>query len=162
MAKVYLLLGSNLGNRLDFLKAAKSSIETNLGLVFNSSSIFESDAWGFESANKFLNQVLFLSTSKPPEFVLKKIKEIELQLGRERRSNTYESRTIDIDILFYNDLIVEKDDLIIPHPRMQDRRFTLLPLNEIAGKFIHPKLGKSVKELLDECKDEVDVKKFEE
>jgi 2-amino-4-hydroxy-6-hydroxymethyldihydropteridine diphosphokinase len=160
MAKVYLLLGSNLGDRLNYMSAARSSIEANIGVVFNASSIYESEAWGFESDNKFLNQVLYLSTSKSPETILKKVKEIENQLGRERNENGYESRTIDIDILFYDQMIIEKEDLIIPHPKIQERLFTLVPLKEIASKMIHPTFGKTILELLEDCTDKIEVNKI--
>lgn len=160
MAKVFLLLGSNLGDRLGYLSAAKNAIESNVGFIVSKSSIYESDAWGFESEHKFLNQVVRLSTSKPPMEILKKIKNIERQLGREYKSEGYESRTIDIDILFYDDIILDSEDLIIPHKSLQERRFALKPLNEIASGFIHPNLGKTITELLELCSDESEVTKF--
>ena len=114
----------------------------------------KSAPWGFESADSFVNIVARVNTQKNPEEVLVAIHEIEAGLGRIREGGGgYQSRTIDIDILFFDDEIIDRKNLTIPHPRLHLRRFTLQPLAEIAPDFIHPVLGKSIVELLDSCGD---------
>jgi 2-amino-4-hydroxy-6-hydroxymethyldihydropteridine diphosphokinase len=160
MENVFLLLGSNLGDRYSILSQAVNYIEGRIGVIQQKSSIYESDPWGFEHKNAFLNQVLVVKTDKTPESVLKLAQDIEVEFGRIRRStNEYEGRTIDIDILFYNEKVINKRDLTVPHPLLQDRRFTLQPLVEIASDMIHPVFKKNMKQLLDECPDDQEAKR---
>jgi len=149
---VYLLIGSNIEPRELFLKDAKKEID-KLGQIDEESSVFESEAWGFEADTPFLNQVIVIRTTLKANEVLKRILNIEQSLGRTRRKDHYLSRTIDIDILYFGDEIIEQDDLVVPHPRIQDRKFTLLPLNEIAANFIHPVFQLTTRELLEQTND---------
>ena len=160
MNKVYLLLGGNLGERFSLITKAKYLINEQIGEVIKESSLYETEPWGFEASQSFLNQVIKVNTDLQAQSILKICLEIESELGRERNSTQYSSRTMDIDILFYNDDIINANDLVIPHPRLHERRFTLEPLSEIIPDFIHPKLDKPIKQLLLECKDDSEVHKL--
>ena len=149
----FLGLGSNLGDRQDYLNQALEQIEKKIGMISMQSKIYETEPWGFNSDNYFLNMVLKAHTKLKPSDLIKRIRMIEDQLGRSRDSRHYISRTIDIDILLYGNMIINKPDLIIPHPLMQDRRFVLVPLCEIASKMIHPVFSKPFDQLLEECED---------
>lgn len=158
MHQVYLLLGVNLGDRFNQLKHALIAIEQEIGDVITRSAVYETAAWGAEGQPAYLNQVVIVNTDQHPEEVLRKINEIECLLGR-TRTVKWESRVIDIDILFYDDTIVESERLSIPHPFLHQRKFTLVPLAEIAGDFIHPVFNKSVMVLLAELHDQLEVVK---
>ncbi|MCD4773583.1 MAG: 2-amino-4-hydroxy-6-hydroxymethyldihydropteridine diphosphokinase [Bacteroidales bacterium] len=158
---VYLLLGSNLGEKLKYLKKALKLIKLEIGEIIKCSSIYETEAWGFSTEKMFLNQVVLLKTELLPFDLLKKNQEIEKKIGRTKIGKNYESRIIDIDILFYNDEIIETVDLVIPHKQLHKRMFTLMPLFELNKDFIHPKIEKSISELTRECKDKLKVKLFE-
>lgn len=160
MSIAYLLLGSNLGNRREHLCNAKEAINRVAGKVLQLSEVYESPAWGFDHPRDFLNQALKLETLLEAHKLLTTILEIESKLGRERSTNGYEARSIDIDILFYDDILINEQDLIIPHPRLHVRRFALLPLSSIAGDYMHPSLKKSVNELLVCCPDDSEVKLY--
>lgn len=154
----FLLLGSNLNDRSALLLRAKEEISMLTGEILQESSVYESEPWGFQSDKRFLNQVVKIETELAPAEVLVKILQIESKLGRQRTGEKgYESRLIDIDILFYNDEIIRKNSLTIPHPKIPERMFTLLPLNELAPSLIHPESGKSVSELLKACPDTLHV-----
>jgi len=155
----FLLLGSNLGNRSEVLANAQEEIRQNIGTLIKNSSVYETLAWGVEDQPAFLNQVLLLETKLTPQNLLKAINKIENSLGRVRYEKWGE-RLIDIDILYFDNEIVNENNLIIPHPEIINRRFTLVPLVEMAGNFIHPDLGKTQKELLKICEDELKVKKY--
>lgn len=158
--KVYLLIGGNLGNRFKLLDRAKKSLENNIGGIAKESSIYETAPWGFKAEQNFLNQVLIVSTKLKPDEVLEKCQFIEDLLGRKRLSKQYASRTMDIDILFYNDEIINNNNLKIPHEHLQKRKFTLEPLVELTPDFIHPIIKKTLKEILENCEDELDVKRL--
>ncbi|MQY78743.1 MAG: 2-amino-4-hydroxy-6-hydroxymethyldihydropteridine diphosphokinase [Bacteroidetes bacterium] len=160
MAEVYLLLGSNMGDRQRFLKEAARLLQEQAGRILERSSIYETEPWGFTSKDIFLNQVLLAETSLNPYELLKVIKAIETKLGRIGKNQRYIPRCIDIDILFYNDEVYFSDDLVIPHPRLHDRMFTLVPLNEIAPDYLHPILKKTIRELVNLCTDKLMVKKY--
>ncbi|MFC2120155.1 2-amino-4-hydroxy-6-hydroxymethyldihydropteridine diphosphokinase [Bacteroidota bacterium] len=160
MANLYLLTGSNLGDRLSNLIKANEHISMEIGKLICYSNIYETASWGFEHPNKFLNQALFLDTEKTPHEVLEHLKNIEKKMGRQSRANGYEARIIDIDILFYDHLIIKSKELNIPHIHLHKRKFTLIPMVEIAAELIHPVLGKSMLELLENCEDKLEVSKF--
>ena len=146
---VYLALGSNLGNRLANLKRAIAALPPQME-VQAKSQVYETPPWGFEDQPKFFNQVVKVKTYLEPELLLRHLKRLELALGREA-SFQYGPRLIDIDILFYDDLVLETPSLVIPHPRLHERGFVLLPLMDIAPDLIHPVKKQSVRELLAFC-----------
>lgn len=159
---VYASLGSNLGDRFENLKTAISSIQKNIGKVSKISSIYITPPWGFESNNDFFNACIEFSTESEPEEILIKFEIIENQLGRKRKSSGgYTSRPIDIDILTYGREIILSEKLCIPHPRLDERNFVLLPLAEIAPTFVHPKSRKSIQQLIADCQDEAPYKIYE-
>lgn len=160
MNTVYILIGGNLGDSMALLQQAKDSIQNEIGEIIKESSIYESAPWGFEAEQNFLNQVIIAETDLNPQMVLKCCLEGEDKLGRVRSSSGYQSRTMDIDILFYNDEIIDEENLVVPHPKLHERRFTMEPLVEITPEFIHPRFKKSLKELLADCKDKSEVKKL--
>jgi 2-amino-4-hydroxy-6-hydroxymethyldihydropteridine diphosphokinase len=160
MHSVYFQLGSNLGNREEYLEKAKELISNTIGKIVAFSSIFESEPWGFFASNWFLNQVIRVETNNDPNSILKTINTIEQELGRKREGRSYSSRTIDIDIILFDDLIINTPELQIPHPHMCERRFVLEPLAQIAPNIIHPSTGKTISKLLEECTDELEVRIF--
>ena|SRR5664279_2276057 len=160
MKIIYLGIGTNLGNREENLGQAVTRIEEYIGPVLKSSSIYETSPWGFESNEEFLNMVVKVETKLIPSGLLGRLLMIESLLGRVRGEKHYSSRLIDIDILLYGDLIVEEESLTIPHPLLHERKFVMVPLCEIAPDIIHPVFGKTLGELLEECKDDSEVKKY--
>lgn len=157
MPKLYLLLGGNLGDRTLYLQQARESIAAQVGRISQSSSLYETAAWGKTDQPSFLNQVLEVETILSPEDVLQTINQIEHDLGRIRVEH-WGARVIDIDILFYDDLVQQTQRLTIPHPQLHLRRFTLLPLHEIAPDLLHPVLEQSINELLEACPDELEAR----
>ncbi len=156
---VFLSIGSNKGNRLFYLKEAVKEIKNKIGPVIKESDIFETEAWSYKD-HKYLNSVIKIETRLLAYDVLTATQEIEKKLGRKTKSNknekneaAYISRTIDIDILFYDQDLIETEDLIIPHPLIHRRMFVLKPLNQIAPDFIHPLFNKKIKPLLKACSD---------
>jgi 2-amino-4-hydroxy-6-hydroxymethyldihydropteridine diphosphokinase len=159
MTKLYVLLGGNLGDKEKIFSEARDNLQNLVGEITAQSAVYETEPWGFESTDLFWNQVLEITTRLTPEEVLRKTQQTEFELGRIRKSNQYDSRTIDIDILFYGEIIVELPNLIIPHPRIQERKFVLIPLNEIAPDLKHPVFQKTIRQLLAECNDQLRVEK---
>jgi 2-amino-4-hydroxy-6-hydroxymethyldihydropteridine diphosphokinase len=159
MKKVFLSLGSNLGDRAENLKQAETKIVEYIGSVSSASSVYETEPWGFESDMQFLNKVLCISTDLSPSGLLGRILMIESQMGRIRCETLNKSRNIDIDILLYDNDEVDEPALKIPHPRMQERLFVLVPLVEIAPNLVHPVLKKRMRSLLKACKDTGKVRK---
>lgn len=157
--KTYLGLGSNLGNREENLQTAQRFIAEKFGTIISLSSIYETAAWGLTEQNAFLNQVLCVETKFPPIEVLQIILEIEKLMGR-IREHKWGARIIDIDILYYANKIVSLPNLAIPHPFIQERRFVLVPLCEIAGEFIHPKFKQTNLKLLEKCRDSGEINPF--
>lgn len=160
MKIVFLGIGTNLGNREVNLKKAIGRIEEFIGPVLQYSSVYKTEPWGFQTDDEFLNQVVRVETVLTPSGLLGRILMIESLLGRVRSRQRYSSRLIDIDILLYEDLILDSETLKIPHPLMYDRKFVLIPLCEIASEMIHPALKKTIAELLEICKDKSEVKKY--
>lgn len=155
--KVYLLLGSNMGARLELLNNAIENINLKIGEVLQQSPFYETAAWGKTDQPGFLNVALVVSTSLKPIEVLTKALEIEADLGRVRLEK-WGARLIDIDVIFYgNDIINIPNQLCIPHPEMHNRRFVLEPLAAIAPDFMHPILKKSIATLLYEINDQLEV-----
>ncbi len=159
MNKVFLLIGGNLGNREKNFGTAKKLIEQHCGVILNSSSIYETAAWGKTDQPSFLNQVLEIETELNAKQLIRSILKLERLMGRERKEK-YGPRIIDIDILLFNDEQYDYSFLKIPHPEIQNRRFALIPLAEIAPDLRHPVLKKSILQLLKECRDELSVKKY--
>lgn len=158
MKHVFLGIGSNLGNREENLNIALGRISGEIGIVLISSSVYETEPWGFDTDNQFLNMVVKVETMNEPPALIEALLGIEKSMGRERDKEKYSSRVIDIDILFYEDIVIAAGDLKIPHPNIHERRFVLVPLVEIAPDFIHPVFQKSVKEILRSCIDKGAVK----
>lgn len=160
MAKLFLLLGGNLGNKEQIFSDARTRLQEELGPIQELSSVYETEPWGFESEDLFWNQVVVIETQLDPVAVLKCTKAIELELGRIRKAARYTSRLIDIDLLFYDDLVFHEPNLELPHPRMIDRRFVLEPLTEVAADFVHPVFKQRIIDLLEDCSDELEVKRL--
>ncbi len=147
MATVYLLLGSNLGDRAKNIENALEELEKIGVIILKKSSLYETKPWGYKKQPDFLNLAIECSTSLSPFDLLGEIKKIEIKMGRQNTIK-YGPRIIDIDIIFYDNLILKSDTLTIPHPLMHEREFALKPLCEIAPHIIHPELKVSLKELL--------------
>lgn len=142
---VYLGLGSNLGDRTTNLRAAAAALSPQV-TVLRSSAVYETEPWGYQDQPAFLNQVLEAETALAPLDLLAHLKQIEITLGR-APSFRYGPRLIDLDILFYGDQVIELPGLTIPHPRLAERAFVLVPLAELAPNLIHPLSGKTIREL---------------
>lgn len=162
MIKLYILLGGNLGDKQKVFSETRVILNQQVGTITNQSAIYETEPWGFESKDIFWNQVIEIETSLSPEEVLLQTQQIEHELGRIRKANQYDSRIIDIDILFFGDQVIQTDNLVVPHPRIQERKFALVPLCEIAPELIHPVFLKSIKQILAECTDPLKVEKVTE
>ena len=153
---VFVLLGSNLGDREHIVNQACKMIGERCGKIVAESSLYESEPWGFQSEHWFLNQVVEVQTQLSPDEMMRQLLEIEKELGRDRSTphEGYVSRPMDLDILYWGeDLLVESQHVIVPHPRLHQRRFTLLPLCDIAPDYVHPIMKKTNLQLLDECQD---------
>lgn len=157
---IYLLLGSNLGDRAANLLYALEALEQVPIEVIAQSELYETAAWGIESQPSFLNQVVEISTELEPESLLQHLLKVEQQMGRKRKVKWGE-RLIDIDILYYGDRIIEGTTLTVPHPHIPERRFTLVPLCELVPLLVHPVLGKTQQELLNSCSDLLEVQLYQ-
>lgn len=152
-----LIIGGNIGKRESYLQFAIYHIEKSIGPIIKQSKIYESETWGDKATNPFLNQVLDIDTQLEPLEILKAINNIEHMAGR-TRFEQWGDRTLDIDVLFLEDKILEEMVLTVPHPHIAERKFTLVPLNEIKADFIHPVYNKSIASLLESCTDSLEVK----
>ncbi|MDD3272621.1 MAG: 2-amino-4-hydroxy-6-hydroxymethyldihydropteridine diphosphokinase [Bacteroidales bacterium] len=155
MEEIILLLGSNKGNRIGYLSQAVQKISALSITPVLTSSLYESEPWGFETETWFLNMSVLITSDLTPQELIRVVLNIERELGRVRQpdSNGYESREIDIDIIFYGSRIIETPQLVIPHPKMHLRRFVLTPVSEIYPGFIHPLLSDRVEDILERCDD---------
>ncbi len=161
MAKVYFVIGGNLGDRERYLDRTKSLISERVGLILRHSSLYESEPWGFEHEQNFLNQVIIVDTQLSPAAILLEISFIEGVLGRERNGNGYTPRTADIDILFYDQQVLFSPSLVIPHRFLHKRMFVLTPLCEVAPDLIHPLFSVTIRELISTCEDITKVWKYQ-
>ena len=152
---VFILLGSNLGDRQLLVNQACKMIEEECGKIVSRSNLYESEPWGFKSEHWFLNLVVEINTSLSPDDLMKSLLAIEKELGRDRSipHEGYVSRPMDLDILYYGNKVIDTQLVTAPHPRLQQRRFTLLPLCDIAPDFVHPVLKMTNRELLEKCDD---------
>ncbi len=155
VVQVYLSLGSNLGDREGELKSALTILTEKYSFI-DQSGVYQTAPWGFVSKDNFLNMCVGFRTIQSADSVLRSCQDIEMQLGRSRskKGEGYSSRNIDLDILYYGDSQIMTNDLIVPHPRIYERNFVLLPLLDIASDFIDPKRGKSILELKEDCVDD--------
>lgn len=160
--KVYLLAGGNLDNSIAKYEKLFDLLENRIGKIVKKSSFYESEPWGFSSDNSFVNIALLVYSSLSAIDLLNELKTIEEKMGRktEHSLQNYTDRNIDIDIVFYNNHIITTETIKIPHPRMQERMFVLMPLSEIAPDFIHPVFKKSILQLKNECNDKNWVRKI--
>jgi 2-amino-4-hydroxy-6-hydroxymethyldihydropteridine diphosphokinase len=158
---VYFSLGSNLGDKLGYLQKAVISLSEVFGKPLLISSVYETDGWGVDDHPAYLNAVICFDTQMLPEEVLEKILSVEKVHGRNRTLGVIAPRTLDIDLLFYDDIMLKKENLTIPHPLLKYRKFVLLPLAEIMGDYLHPEWGVSINELLERCDDHSGVRKTE-
>jgi len=158
MNNVTLLLGSNVGNRFAHLETALQMIKNEIGKIALQSSVYETEPWGNTKQGFFLNQVVVVESQLEAEKIMKHLISMEKKMGRER-TEKWGPRIIDIDILFFNEEIISTNQLTVPHPSLHERKFTLIPLNEIMPGFIHPVLKKTVSDLLNETQDSLEVKK---
>ena len=156
---IYLLLGTNLGDRAANLHRATQRIEEAVGPVMEASSCYETAAWGVSEQPPFYNQVVRIETALEHEALLRTLQQIEQQLGKVKVGH-WRERLIDLDVLYYGNRLVRTPRLTLPHPQLHRRRFTLVPLVEIAPQFVHPGLGKTQQELLEDCADSLAVKKI--
>lgn len=153
LRQIYLCIGGNLGEREANLEEAVEFIDFNFGDVIALSAVYESEPWGMIDVPNFLNQVVLVESQLSNEELLQEIFELEEFYGRERATDGYVSREMDIDVLFVGNEVIATEKLQVPHPRMQERRFVLEPMAEMAAAFVHPVLQLSIAELLKECKD---------
>lgn len=162
METCYVLFGSNMGNKNQIFVQACLLINNRCGHIVRISAPYDTEPWGFQADEWFLNRVIAVETSLHPEEMLRRLLDIESELGRIRhpKANNYTSRTIDLDILYFGDRIIHTTTLMVPHPRLHLRRFALLPLCEVAPDFIHPILKLTQTELLQQCTDNSVVKKL--
>ncbi len=156
MSGIFLSLGSNIGDRKKNLTTAVNKLKENNNKIEKISSIYETEPVGYKEQNRFFNIVIEIDTGLPPYELLKLILNVEKDMGRERKIH-WGPRNIDIDIIFYKNLIINEPNLIIPHKEMHKRNFVLVPMNEIFPDFIHPVFKKSINDILKNSDDKCDV-----
>jgi 2-amino-4-hydroxy-6-hydroxymethyldihydropteridine diphosphokinase len=156
MNKIFLIVGGNLGNRKKNLQTAATFIDEQIGAIIQSSKIYETEPWGLTDQPAFYNQIHLVKSKLNAQTIIDTILKIEEKMGRVRTIKNA-ARIIDIDILFFNEEIINEPNLVVPHREIPNRRFVLMPLNEIAPLMIHPVLKKNISELLSTCKDQLKV-----
>lgn len=156
----HLLLGTNMGNRCDYLRFALDMIQEWVGTICSVSPVYETAAWGFTNQHDFLNQALLIHTSWEPEQLLSILQDIEKQAGRQRLIH-WGPRTLDIDIIAIDNLVIRSEKLSVPHPAMSQRRFVLQPLTDLLPDWIHPILGLTYAQMLGRCDDKTAIKKYD-
>lgn len=156
MNKAYILLGGNVGDAMQNLQQATKWLEKKCGTIVQKSGVYKTAPWGKIDQQHFLNQAISIETPVTAHQLMQEILNIEKKMGRQRLEK-YGPRIIDIDILFFNDYVIDQPHLSIPHPEVQNRRFALVPLAEIAADMIHPVLSKTITELLTTCPDRLEV-----
>lgn len=161
MNGIYLITGSNQGDRLATLRSAQEHLAQQVGKVIKTSSVYETAPWGKTDQASFLNQVIYLESNLDAMTVLRKCLAIERFHGRIRKKQ-WEARTLDIDILFYNQEVIIEKGLIVPHPHLHERRFVLEPLFELAPDWVHPVLNLSISQLVQLCEDHLPVSIYTE
>ncbi len=159
--EIYLSIGGNIGDRLKNIKDAIDLISTRISLPEKVSPLYLNEPWGFKHKRYFVNGVIKLKSEFSPSVILEKIIGIEKDLKRVRTKSGYEGRTIDIDILYIDDKVIDTSNLTVPHPRIKDRLFVLLPLRDISPDFIEPLTKKHINQLIDNCNDNSKIKKLE-
>lgn len=162
MNEAFLCLGGNMGDRLANLNLTKALMEEERLKITAQSHIYETKAWGSETSPDYYNQCVKISTEIGSQQLMKLLLDIEKRLGRVRNGDKNQPRTADIDILFFNNEIINTELLVVPHPRLHLRQFVLKPLHEIAREFMHPLLKKTVSQLLQECTDTLSAQKIEQ
>jgi len=160
MNVAFLSLGGNLKDRLEIIEVATKAIGALCGKITGISSIYETDAWGSDSEKKYLNRVLKIETKLSANQLLKQTRLVETQAGRKRKDDRNADRILDIDLLFFNKAVIHSKELQIPHPRLELRKFILVPLNEIEKTWVHPIFKKTVHQLLKDCTDHLSVELF--
>jgi len=160
MNEVFILLGGNLKDKSKIFEETRKLIGEGIGMVTKQSSVYVTEPWGFES-ELFWNQALIVMTTLNPYEILHQSQTIEKKMGRVKHTDQYEARVMDIDLIFYNDLILNTSDLTLPHPKIGDRKFVLIPLNEIAPEKCHPVTGLKVQEMLRLCSDQLNVDRID-
>ena len=158
MHQVFLSIGGNLGNKRANFDKVYTHIQNELGSIILRSSVYETPPWGFDSEDPFWNQVLCIETHLNPSEILEIIKKIDAAFGRKRISEGYSSREMDVDILYFDDQIINAENLTIPHPLLHKRLFVLVPLAEIVPDFVHPVLRLTSVEMLSVCADKSEVR----
>lgn len=153
MSIAYLLIGTNLGNKEENIKKAIKLLK-KVGRIKKHSAIYETEPWGFADDRNFFNMAVCLETTLNPFELLNEILKIEISIGRKRQERQWIAREIDIDIIFYDNKIIHDECLVVPHPQLQNRKFVLVPMNEIASRYVHPSIGKNIAALLNECSDD--------
>ncbi len=163
MNEIYLSLGSNQGDRIENLREAVKNIEKQIGQTIKVSSYYETEPWGFTDDTNFINQVIKIKSDLTPDTILEKSLEIEKVLGRKRlpSKQRYSSRNIDIDVLFIDDMVIDTENLTVPHAHIHKRNFVLQPMCEIDSSFVHPTMQKKISQLTEECVDDMRVCKVE-
>jgi len=155
--KVVLALGSNLGNRKEYLQKAVDALHEHIGFVVQTSNIYETPSWGFDSY-PFYNICILIHTPLEAQQLLSELKELEKKLGRTvKTTENYAARTVDIDIIYFNEAVIESEMLVVPHPQMQFRKFVLVPLSDLSFEWEHPVLHQSTEMLLAACKDDSEI-----
>jgi len=161
IGRIYLLLGSNMGDRFVEINKALQLIRLEFIEILKTSSFYETSAWGIENQPNFINAAVEVATEKTPAELILTLQKIEDELGKEKEVK-WGPRNIDIDILYFRQVIQESKELVLPHPETQNRRFALVPMCELNEDFIHPVFSVSQKKLLDDCPDKGEVKKLNE